>query len=148
MRHKKVPYTIVRYTTLFILFNEICSKVNFLHLSRHSRGPCVCFGTAVRGAFRDQLWWSWPRVSLSIYLSIALTLEVGKSPTEVPPRRRLPVAPPSGICEFASSSSCSWSSNRAHLKTSANMVSRTKERALDSLLLYALLFISYVKLKS
>jgi len=35
----------------------------------------------------------------------ALTLEVGKSPTEVPPGRRLPVAPPSAICEFASSSS-------------------------------------------
>ena len=34
-------------------------------------------------------------------------LEVGKSPTEVPPGRRLPVAPPSraAICEFASSSS-------------------------------------------
>ena len=37
----------------------------------------------------------------------ALTLEVGKSPTEVPPGRRLPVAPPSAICEFVSSSSCS-----------------------------------------
>ena len=35
----------------------------------------------------------------------ALTLEVGKSPTEVPPGRRLPVAPPSAISEFASSSS-------------------------------------------
>ena len=35
----------------------------------------------------------------------ALTLEVGKSPTEVPPGRRLPVAPPSAICEFTSSSS-------------------------------------------
>jgi hypothetical protein len=45
----------------------------------------------------------------------ALTLEVGKLPTEVPPRRRLPVAPPSAICEFASSSSRSWSSNRAVL---------------------------------
>jgi len=69
----------------------------------------------------------------------ALTLEVGKSPTEVPPRRRLPVAPPSEICEFASSSSCSWSLNRAVLKTGANMVSRTKERALDPLLVPALL---------
>eukprot|EP00964_Phaeocystis_antarctica_P147446 scaffold114041_cov25-Phaeocystis_antarctica.AAC.1 len=35
----------------------------------------------------------------------ALTLEVGKSPTEVPPGRRLPAAPPSAICEFVSSSS-------------------------------------------
>ena len=35
----------------------------------------------------------------------ALTLEVGKSPTEVPPGRRLPVAPPSAIIEFVSSSS-------------------------------------------
>jgi hypothetical protein len=47
----------------------------------------------------------------------ALTLEdVGKSPTdggaaEVPPGRRLPVAPPSVICEFASWSSPSLSSN-------------------------------------
>jgi hypothetical protein len=45
----------------------------------------------------------------------ALTLEVGKSPTEVPPRRRLPVALPSAISEFASSSSPSWSPNRAVL---------------------------------
>ena len=43
----------------------------------------------------------------------ALTLEVGKSPTEVPPGRRLPVAPPSAISEFSSSSSPSWSPNRA-----------------------------------
>ena len=32
----------------------------------------------------------------------ALALEVGKSPTEVPPGRRLPVAPPSAIIEFTS----------------------------------------------
>ena len=43
----------------------------------------------------------------------ALTLEVGKSPTEVPQRQ--PVAPPSAICELASSSSPSWSLNRAVL---------------------------------
>ena len=35
----------------------------------------------------------------------ALPLETDKSPTEVPPGRRLPVAPPSAISEFASSSS-------------------------------------------
>ena len=33
----------------------------------------------------------------------------------------------------------SWSSNRAHLETGANMVSRTKKRALDPLLVPALL---------
>eukprot|EP00964_Phaeocystis_antarctica_P046065 scaffold26561_cov86-Phaeocystis_antarctica.AAC.2 len=58
----------------------------------------------------------------------ALTLEVGKSPTEVPPGRRLPVAPPSAIIEFTSSSSCSWSPNRAVLETDANMVSRTNDQ--------------------
>ena len=36
-------------------------------------------------------------------------------------------------------SSCSWSPNRAVLETDANMVSRTKERALDPLLVPALL---------
>ena len=66
------------------------------------------------------------------------TLEVGKSPTEVPPGRRLPVALPSAISEFASSSSCSWSLNRAVLDEGANMVIRTKERALDPLLVPAL----------
>eukprot|EP00964_Phaeocystis_antarctica_P035263 scaffold20137_cov36-Phaeocystis_antarctica.AAC.1 len=52
---------------------------------------------------------------------------------------RLPVAPPSAIIEFTSLSSCSWSLNRAVLKTGANMVSRTKERAIDPLLVPALL---------
>ena len=37
------------------------------------------------------------------------------------------------------SSSPSWSSNRAVLETDANMVSRTKKRALDPLLVPALL---------
>eukprot|EP00964_Phaeocystis_antarctica_P033997 scaffold19318_cov48-Phaeocystis_antarctica.AAC.2 len=69
----------------------------------------------------------------------ALTLEVGKSPTEVRWRRQLTTVLPSAIFEFASSSSCSWSSNRAVLETGANMVSRTKERALDPLLVPALL---------
>ena len=69
----------------------------------------------------------------------ALALEVGKSPTEVPPGRRLPVAPPSAIIEFTSSSSPSWSLNSALLDTSANMVRRTRERALDLLLVPALL---------
>ena len=63
----------------------------------------------------------------------ALALEVGKSPTEVPPGRRLPVAPPSAIIEFASSSSCSWSLNRALLDKGANMVRRTRECAIDPL---------------
>eukprot|EP00964_Phaeocystis_antarctica_P144654 scaffold110501_cov33-Phaeocystis_antarctica.AAC.2 len=45
----------------------------------------------------------------------------------------------SAISEFASSSSPSWSSNRAVLETDANMVSRTKKRALDPLLVPALL---------
>ena len=35
----------------------------------------------------------------------ALTLEVGKSPTEVTCGRHVPRSPPSAICEFASSSS-------------------------------------------
>ena len=68
-----------------------------------------------------------------------LTLEVGKSPTEVRWRRQLTTVLPSAIFEFASSSSCSWSSNRAVLETGANMVSKTKERALDPLLVPALL---------
>ena len=46
---------------------------------------------------------------------------------------------PSAISEFASSSSPSWSLNRAVLETGANMVCRTKERALDPLLVPALL---------
>ena len=68
-----------------------------------------------------------------------LTLEVGKSPTEVPRGRHVPGSLPSAICEFTLSSSCSWSPNSAHLVTDANMVSRTKERALDPLLMPALL---------
>eukprot|EP00964_Phaeocystis_antarctica_P084285 scaffold53052_cov78-Phaeocystis_antarctica.AAC.1 len=43
----------------------------------------------------------------------ALTLEVGKSPTATTRRR-------SAIFEFDSSSSCSWSLNRAVLETDAN----------------------------
>ena len=62
-----------------------------------------------------------------------------KSPTEVPPGRRLTVAPPSAIGEFTSSSSPSWSSNRAVVETSANVVSRTRECAIDPLLVPALL---------
>ena len=45
----------------------------------------------------------------------------------------------SAILEFDPSSSCSWSLNRAVLETGGNMVSRTKERALDPLLVPALL---------
>ena len=63
----------------------------------------------------------------------ALTLEVGKSPTEVPPGRRLPVAPPSAIFEFTSSSSCSWSLNRAVLETDANMEQDQGARARPAL---------------
>ena len=37
----------------------------------------------------------------------ALTLEVGKSPTEVTCGRHVPRSLPSAICEFTSSSSCS-----------------------------------------
>ena len=51
---------------------------------------------------------------------------------------RAQVTVPSAICEFTSSSSCSWSLNRAVLDEGANMVSRTKERALDPLLVPAL----------
>eukprot|EP00964_Phaeocystis_antarctica_P107508 scaffold72217_cov59-Phaeocystis_antarctica.AAC.1 len=84
-----------------------------------------------RGPSREHTYWrtSWG----------ALTLEVGKSPTVVRWRRQLTSAPPSAIIEFVSSSSPSWSSNRAVLETDANMVSRTKERALDPLLVPALL---------
>ena len=39
----------------------------------------------------------------------SLTLEVGKSPTEVTRGRHVPGSLPSAICEFDSSSSCSWS---------------------------------------
>jgi hypothetical protein len=45
----------------------------------------------------------------------ALTLEVGKSPTEVTCGRHVPRSLPSAISEFTSSSSCSWSLNRAVL---------------------------------
>eukprot|EP00964_Phaeocystis_antarctica_P078304 scaffold48704_cov41-Phaeocystis_antarctica.AAC.1 len=45
----------------------------------------------------------------------------------------------SAIFEFDSPSSPSWSSNRAVLETAANMVSSTKERAIDPLLVPALL---------
>jgi hypothetical protein len=45
----------------------------------------------------------------------ALTLEVGKSPTEVTCGRHVPRSLPSAICEFTSSSSPSWSLNRAVL---------------------------------
>ena len=71
----------------------------------------------------------------------SLTLEVGKSPTATRWRAELPVLYEqlSAISEFTSSSSCSWSLNRAVLETGANMVSRTKERALDPLLVPALL---------
>ena len=50
----------------------------------------------------------------------------------------MPVAPSSTISEFTSPSSPSWSLNLAHLVTGANMVSRTKERAHDPLLVPAL----------
>eukprot|EP00964_Phaeocystis_antarctica_P063833 scaffold38347_cov43-Phaeocystis_antarctica.AAC.2 len=69
----------------------------------------------------------------------SLTLEVGKSPTEVTRGRHVPGSLPSAICEFDSSSSCSWSLNRAVLETGGNIVSRTKERAPDPLLVPALL---------
>ena len=62
----------------------------------------------------------------------ALTLEVGKSPTEVTCGRHVPRSPPSAIIEFASSPSCSWSLNRAVRETGANMVSKTQERALET----------------
>ena len=52
----------------------------------------------------------------------ALTLEAGKSPTEVPRGRHVPMAPPSAISEFASPSSPSWSLNYALLETSADKV--------------------------
>ena len=73
----------------------------------------------------------------------ALALEVGKSPTEVTRGRHVPMSLPSAICEFASSSSPSWSFhwslNRAALETGANMVIRTKDRARDPLSLLTLL---------
>ena len=45
----------------------------------------------------------------------ALTLEVGKPPTEVTCDGNVPRSPPSATIEFASSPSCSWSLNRAVL---------------------------------
>ena len=67
----------------------------------------------------------------------------------VPPpaiRRRLPVAPPSAIKDYRDSSSLRRRAVagpptvvRAHLDTGANMVSRTRERARDPLLVPALL---------
>ena len=55
--------------------------------------------------------------------------------------RHVPRSLPSAIAEFTSSPSCtcSWSLNRAVRETGANMVSRTKERAIDPLLVPALL---------
>ena len=71
----------------------------------------------------------------------ALTLEAGKSQTATTWRAELHVyvAAIPAVSEFTSSPSCSWSSNRAHLETGAYMVSRTKERAIDPLLVPALL---------
>ena len=63
----------------------------------------------------------------------ALTLEVSKSPTARGWRAQLPTVHRPAIFAFDSPSSCSWSPNRTHLETGANMVSRTKERALDLL---------------
>ena len=81
---------------------------------------------AAKGGVRvEHIYW---RISWT-----ALALEVGKSPTEVPPGRQLPVAPPSAIFAFASSSSPSWSLNRALLDMGANMVRRTRECAIDPL---------------
>ena len=53
--------------------------------------------------------------SIRDQLDRVLTLEVGKSPTEVTCGRHVPRSPPSAIIEFASSPSCSWSLNRAVL---------------------------------
>ena len=57
-------------------------------------------GVCRRGtqSFRDQL----DRASA---LALDVVWKFGKSPTEVPPGRQLPVALPSSICEFTSSSS-------------------------------------------
>ena len=64
----------------------------------------------------------------------ALALEAGKSPRGSATRKAaVPVAPPSAIIEFTSSSSPSWSPNSALLDTSANTVSRTRECAIDPL---------------
>ena len=52
----------------------------------------------------------------------ALTLEAGKSPTEVRWRRLLPTVPPSSISEYASPSSCSWSLNYALLEMGADVL--------------------------
>ena len=52
----------------------------------------------------------------------ALTLEAGKSPTEVTRGRHVPMSPPSAISEYASPSSCSWSLNYALLETGADKV--------------------------
>jgi hypothetical protein len=64
-----------------------------------------------------------------------------KSRTGVPPRRRLPVAPPSSaICEFASSSTpwlilqpCGFRSRRRAPNGRQHMACRTKELVLDPL---------------
>ena len=55
------------------------------------------------------------------------------------PEGGCPVAPPSAIIEFTSSSSPSWSPNRALLDKGANVVSRTRECAIDPLVEPALL---------
>ena len=69
----------------------------------------------------------------------ALSLEAGKSPTEVTCGRHVPRSPPSAISEFASSSSPSWSLNRAHLETGTDTVCRSKESAHEPLMVLALL---------
>ena len=79
----------------------------------------------------------------------ALALEVGKSPTRpllhgelscpCSSDRRFASSSTDPFYEFTSSSSPSWSSNRAVLDMGANMVSRTRECAIDLLLVPALL---------
>ena len=89
---KVVPHLVARRRTLPTYFTNMpwgCSQVLYQVLYQRKGG--VGAEPIVSGI-------SWT----------ALALEVGKSPTEVPPGRRLPVAPPSAIIEFTSSSSCTF----------------------------------------
>jgi len=105
VRHVESRFVAAKNT---VIFSILCAVADdFMNDVRNpTGGPPICY----RGCRRRTHASAFSRTSWT-----ALTLEVGKSPTEVPPRRRLPVAPPSAICEFASSSSHSWSSNRAVL---------------------------------
>ena len=103
-----------------------CSNPNLKRVER------VYTGVVVTEPAHQGTSWSAPRLETG-----------GKSPTEVPRGRQLPVAPPSCFLENAPPSSPSWSPNLSQpcgsRDTEANMVCRTKYRSRDLLSLSGLL---------